>query len=503
MYCKIISGALTGVEAYLVSVEVDISEGLPAFDMVGLLSSEVREARERVRTAIKNAGVHIPPKRITVNLSPAYIRKAGSAFDLAIAVGILASLGIVPKDSVKNCIFIGELSLDGSLCGVNGVMPMASSFDKNNIIRCFLPVDNAGEAVMVTKAEVIALRSIKELISVLNNNQEYRAETGENQLSYIKDEHLELDFEDVYGQESVKRALEIAAAGMHNILMSGTPGSGKSMMARRVPGILPTPERDECIEISKIYSVSGKMKGKNLMIERPFRAPHHTVTRAALIGGGKIPIPGEITLAHNGVLFLDELPEFKREVVEALRQPLEDREIVITRNYGSYRFPSDFMLVAAMNPCPCGYYPDRSRCACSETEVKNYISGISGPLMDRIDIFINTPEMDIKELHLKDRNESSESIRKRVEKARKVQNIRYIGTGIRHNAGLSSKEVDKYCKLGKEEQSLMDLSYKKLKMSVRSYYKTLKIARTIADLSGEENISCSNIAEAIGYRYNR
>lgn len=498
-FSTILSAAIDGLGVELVRVEADVSNGLPVFHMVGYLSSEVKEAGERVRTAIRNSGFDYPAKRTIVNLSPATLRKRGASFDLPIAVAIMVSLGQVSPEAAQGCLITGELGLDGRVRKVPGVLPIVMEGKQNGVTRFIVPGENKAEGSLVKGVEVIGAGSLKEVVSILSGEW-VPEKREESEITDDWDETLP-DFADIRGQENVKRAAEIAVAGGHNLLMIGPPGSGKSMTAKCIAGILPPPDMEESLEITKIYSVLGMLDEKSPLIrKRPFREVHHTATRAALIGGGLVPHPGEISLAHGGVLFLDELPEFRKSVIEVLRQPLEEKSVQISRTYGNYRFPADFMLVAAMNPCPCGCYPDMKKCTCTPAQIHMYLSRISRPFLDRIDLCVEARRVEYRHLADERKGECSAVIRKRVCRAREIQIKRYTGTKMTTNSMLQGKDIQKYCTLGKKEHALMEQAFTVMGLTARAYHRIIKTARTIADLEGEERIRERHLKEALGYR---
>lgn len=498
MIAKVRSMGLQGIGGYEVLLEVYISNGLPAFDVVGLPDAAVREARERVRAAIKNNGYRFPVSRMTVNLAPADKKKAGTLYDLPMFIGILAADGDIDEPG-DDCAFIGELSLSGELRPVYGALPMAIAAARCGVKKLFVPADNAAEAAFADGISVYPVKNVDELLRLMRGevNIEPAAAPALDTLM----EHMP-DFSEVKGQENVKRALEIAAAGGHNILIVGPPGAGKSMMAKRLPGILPDMSRGEMIQSTEIYSVAGLTSREHPIVSmRPFRAPHHTVSAAGLSGGGTSPRPGEISLAHNGVLFLDELPEFRSDVLEVLRQPLEDGEVTVSRVAGTVTYPSRFMLVCAMNPCKCGWYGHPSgRCRCTERDVRRYHSKISGPLLDRIDLIVEVPALDYEELSRRSSAERSADIKKRVNAAREIQRRRFGGDGTMCNAHIGSREMSEICALDAEGEALMHAAFDLMRLSARSYDRILRVARTIADLDGQKNISAEHVAEAIQYR---
>lgn len=501
-FSTVISASISGLHVEIVHVEADVSNGLPMFHMVGYLSSEVKEAAERVKTAIRNTEIQIPPKKIVVNLAPATMRKKGASFDLPIALSILASIGTFSEEKLKDTLVIGELSLDGKVQKVPGILPIVLEAKKAGCHTCILPGENAPEGALADGIRILGVNHLKEACQYLRDETDIMPEEEKKpKEGYPAAEESPVDFSDIQGQEAVKRAVEVAVAGGHNILLVGPPGSGKSMVAKRIPTILPPPDMAESIEITKVYSVLGMLdKERPLMTGRPFRSVHHTVTKSALTGGGLIPAPGEISLAHGGVLFLDELAEFQKSVLEVLRQPLEEHQIHISRSHGNYVFPADFMLAAAMNPCPCGNYPNPEKCTCTPGQIQHYLGKISQPFLDRIDICIEAPRIQYEELHSHKKEETSAQIRARVCEARQRQKERYQDTEIRSNAALGVKELERYCALGAEAQILMEQAYSALGLTARTYHKILKVARTIADLDGSGEIKTGHIKEAIGYR---
>jgi magnesium chelatase family protein len=503
MLSKIFTSATYGIDAYLIEVETNVEKNVPNFTIVGLPDNAVKESKERVITAIKNCGFDLPSRRITVNLAPADIKKEGSSFDLPIAIGILSANENISSPFLEDSIFLGELALDGKLRHVKGALPIAVEARKNGIRRIILPVESAKEASIVDDIEVYGLPSLTDVVAFLNGDLEINKTTTDKEELFSSINKYHLDFSDVKGQENVKRALEVAAAGAHNIIMIGPPGSGKTMLAKRIPSILPPMTFEEALETTKIHSIAGILpKEVALITERPFRSPHHTVSDAALVGGGSFPRPGEVSYAHHGVLFLDELPEFKKNVLEVLRQPLEDAKVTVSRSKLSLEFPANFMLASAMNPCPCGYFTDPSKeCTCTPPQIQKYMAKISGPLLDRIDIHIEVPAVKFKELSSKGETEKSSIIRERVIKARKIQLMRFSNMKqIFNNGDMGSREVRNYCKLDSPGEELLKMAMTKLGLSARAYDRILKVSRTIADLENSDNIQPQHLSEAIQYR---
>lgn len=501
MFSKVLSAFVRGMEVCFINVEADVSDGMPVFDMVGFLSSEVKEASQRVRTGIRNSNIKLPPKHITLNLSPANIRKCGTCFDLAIALAVLSAIELFPVKFVENVLVLGELSLDGGINPVRGILPILIEAKKRGVKSCILPVENAREAALVEDIDLYGVSNLSEIISSYRENKlpdKLHIDVAKQSIESADNMY---DFSRIAGQETAKRAAMIAAAGFHNLLLIGAPGAGKTMLARSISGIMPKMTMEESMEVTKIYSIAGLLEKESPLITlRPFRSPHHTASASAIAGGGRIPRPGEITLAHKGVLFLDELPEYNKNTLEVLRQPLEEGKIHISRVNATYDYPADFLLIAAMNPCKCGYFPDYNKCTCTSGQVKSYLSAISRPLLDRIDLCTEMQTVSFNELQCEDSENNTSIIRGKVEVARQLQKERYSDMGIQFNSQLTRENIQDVCVIGEEQKQFISKIYDKYNLTARNYHRILKVARTIADLEESRDISVAHLAEAVSYR---